>query len=121
MTNAPQRVVFVSRTAIDVDSNAGEVARKSLGGNTDAIRKGGDLVELYRVLHKLAKCVWVSVWKLTFSSATTVASPRLPAHVTDFVREADTWPIWRDSGLIDLGLNIIRCGVRTDAGITRRG
>ena len=53
--------------------------------------------------------------RLTCSSATTVARPRLPVHAADLERDAEAWVSPRDSGLIDLGLNILGCGVRIDA------
>lgn len=50
MAHAAQRIVFVSRASIDVDTNAREVTWKSLGGHADAIRESSDLIELDGIL-----------------------------------------------------------------------
>jgi hypothetical protein len=89
VTQAPQRFVFVPRTGVDVDTDAGKVAGEGLSRDAEAIRKGCELVELYRILQTLARCMAARSGKLTFSSAATVASPRLPAHAADLAREAE--------------------------------
>lgn len=52
MAHPPQRIVLIPRPCVDVDSNAREMAGEGLGGDSNAVREGGDLVELYGILDK---------------------------------------------------------------------
>jgi hypothetical protein len=45
-------LIFVSRAGIDVDTNAREGTRYGFAGDSDAIGKGCDLVEVGRMLKK---------------------------------------------------------------------
>lgn len=83
MRHAAEFGGFVAGARIDIDANAGEVARQSLGRDTDAIRKSRDLVELDGVLRRnfsmALHCGKAWLQHRTFSSARTVAK-RLEAH-----------------------------------------
>jgi hypothetical protein len=50
MAHSSEIFVLVPRARIDVDTDSGEVARQGLCCDSDAIRKGGYLVEFDRVL-----------------------------------------------------------------------
>lgn len=54
MAHALQRIVFVSRAGIDVDTNAGKMAREGFGGDAEAIGKGCDFIEVGRILQTSA-------------------------------------------------------------------
>lgn len=50
VAHAPQIPILISRAGVDIDSNAGKVSRQGFGSNPHSVRKGRDLVKLYRVL-----------------------------------------------------------------------
>jgi hypothetical protein len=53
MADAPKIRIFVSRTSIDIHSDPREMTWKSLGGNSNAIWQGTDLVEFRRILNQV--------------------------------------------------------------------
>lgn len=90
MAHSLQRLVLVSRSGVDVDSNARKVAGKSLGCDAEAIGKGCDFVEFDRILYLLSVDDLIAILRIqTFSSATTVARPLLPAHNVDLVSDEE--------------------------------
>jgi hypothetical protein len=50
MADATEAIVFVPRASVNVDANAGKRTRERFAGNTDAIWKCCNLVELGRIL-----------------------------------------------------------------------
>jgi hypothetical protein len=80
MAHTGKVFVFVSRTSIDVHTNAREMTGQGLCRDTHTIGKGGDLIEFYRVLgesvsRKEYVCMGTNTRrKRTFSSATVDAN-----------------------------------------------
>ena len=52
MTDTSKTLILEAGSGLDVDSNTGEGTRQRLGCDTDAIGKGGNTVELDRVLKR---------------------------------------------------------------------
>ena len=52
MAHATEALILISRSSIDIDTDAGEGPGKGLCGHTNAIWKFGNLIKFCRILEK---------------------------------------------------------------------